>query len=245
MVNEKRNKNQLKRVIFIFSCLLFVSLSYAQEGKKGAPNLPAFDEKKLHFGFLIGFNTMDFRIYNSGQQTDDGNTYYSEVLDLKPGLNIGIVTSLRLNKYFNLRFLPGISFGERDIYYMNQNGEFQENSPLQIKSTFLEFPLLVKFSGSRMHNVKPFMIAGANMKYDLAKNKQDHLLLRSLDLYGEAGAGLDFYMTYFRLSLELRASVGMFDVLNPAGTGEPGDEVYTQALDGLKSRIFVLTFYFE
>jgi hypothetical protein len=96
-----------------------------------------------------------------------------------------------------------------------------------------------------MHNVKPFMIAGANMKYDLAKNKQDHLLLRSLDLYGEAGAGLDFYMTYFRLSLELKASIGLFNVLNPAGTGEPGDEVYTQALDGLKSRIFVLTFYFE
>ena len=245
MVSENRNKNQLKRVIFIFSCLLFVSLSYAQEGKKGAPNLPGFGEKKLHFGFLIGFNTMDFRVYNTGEITDNGNTYYAEVLHLKPGLNIGIVTSLRLNKNFNLRFLPGISFGQRDIYYMNQYGEFPEGSPLQIKSTFLEFPLLVKYSGSRMHNVKPFMIAGANVKYDLAKNKQDHLLLRSLDLYGEAGAGLDFYMTYFRLSIELKASIGLFNVLNPDGTGEPGDEVYTQALDGLKSRIFVLTFYFE
>ena len=222
-----------------------MSLSYAQEGKKGAPNLPAFDAKRLHFGFLIGFNTMDFRVYNTGEMTGNRNTYYAEVLHLNPGLNIGIVTSLRLNKNFNLRFLPGISFGQRDIYYMNQDGTFPENSPLQIKSTFLEFPLLVKFSGSRMHNVKPFMVAGANMKYDLAKNKQDHLLLRSLDLYGEAGAGLDFYMTYFRLSVELKASIGLFNVLNPAGTGEPGDEVYTQALDGLKSRIFVLTFYFE
>lgn len=245
MVSEKSNNNQLKRVIFIFLSFLFVSLAYAQEGKKDAPNLPAFDEKKLHFGFLIGFNTMDFRVYNSGVPTDNGNTYYTEVLHLKPGLNIGIVTSLRLNKNFNLRFLPGISFGQRDLYYMNQNGEFPEGGPLKIKSTFLEFPLLVKFSGSRMHNVKPFMVAGANMKYDLAKNKQDHLLLRSLDLYGEAGAGLDFYMTYFRLSIELKASIGIFNVLNPAGTGEPGDEIYTQALDGLKSRIFVLTFYFE
>ncbi len=245
MVSEKRNNNQLKRIILIFSCFLFVSMVYAQEGKKGAPNLPAFDEKRLHFGFLIGFNTMDFRVYNSGLQTDDGNTYYSEVLHLIPGLNIGIVTSLRLNKHFNLRFLPGISFGQRDLYYMDQNGSFMEASPLKIKSTFLEFPFLVKFSGSRMHNVKPFMIAGANMKYDLAKNKQDHLLLRSLDLYGEAGAGFDFYMTYFRLSIELKASIGMFNILNPAGTGEPGDEIYTQALNGLKSRIFVLTFYFE
>ncbi len=245
MVSEKRNYYQLKKIAFIFSFLLFVTLSYAQEGKKGAPNLPAFDEKKLHFGFLIGFNTMDFRVYNSGIQTDDGNTYYAEVLHLKPGLNIGIVTSLRLNKYFNLRFLPGISFGQRDLYYMNEDGSINENSPLKIKSTFLEFPLLVKFSGSRMHNVKPFIVAGVNTRYDLAKNKQDHLLLRSLDLYGEAGAGFDFYMTYFRLSVELKASIGMFNMLNSAGTGEPGDEIYTQALDALKSRIFALTFYFE
>ena len=245
MVSEKHNSNQLKKAILIFSSFLFVALSYAQEGKKGAPNLPAFDEKKLHFGFLIGFNTMDFRVYNSGVQTDDGNTYYAEILNLNPGLNIQVVTSLRLNKYFNLKFLPGISFGQRNLSFMKEDGTITETSPLKIKSTFLEFPLLLKFSGSRMHNVKPYIIAGANMRYDLAKNKQDHLLLRSLDLYGEAGAGLDFYMTYFRLSVELKASIGMFNMLNPAGTGEVGDEIYTQVLDGLKSRIFVISFYFE
>ena len=235
----------MKKAIFILSSFLFVAFSYAQEGKKGAPNLPVLDDERFHFGFLIGFNTMDFREYNSGVQTDDGNTYYAEILNLKPGLNIGIVTSLRLNKYLNLKFLPGISFGQRNLFFMKEDGTITETSPLEIKSTFLEFPLLLKFSGSRMHNVKPYIVAGVNTRYDLAKNKQAHLLLRSLDLYGEAGAGLDFYMTHFRLSVELKASIGMFNMLNPAGTGEVGDEIYTQVLDGLKSRIFILTFYFE
>lgn len=245
MVNEKVNIIQLKKIVLIFSSLLLALSLFAQKEKKGVPNLRSFDEKKLHFGFLIGFNTLDFRVYNSGLVTDDGNTYYAEVLHLKPGLNIGIVSSLRLNKHFNLRFLPGISFGQRNLYYVDQDGNYDENSPLKIKSTFLEAPLLIKFSGKRMHNVKPYMVAGGNMRYDLAKNKQDHLLLKSLDFYAEAGAGFDFYMTYFRLSVELKFSVGFANMLNPEGTGEPGDEIYTQALDALKSRVFGITFYFE
>ena len=232
----------MKKAIFILFILLAAAPVFAQKDKKKAPNLPAFDEKKIHFGFLIGFNTLDFRVYNSG------NTYYVDVLKLKPGLNIGIVSSLKLNKHFNLRFLPGISFGQRDLYYYQVKGSeiiYEENTPLKIKSTFLEFPLIVKFSGKRMHNAKPFITAGVNTRYDLAKNKQDHLLLRSLDFYAEAGAGFDFYMTYFRLSVELKASIGFANMLNPEGTGEPGDEIYTEALDALKSRVFSLTFYFE
>jgi len=231
--------------------LLFFLISvsvFSQQDKKGAPNLPGFDEKKLHFGFLIGFNTLDFNLYNSGKVTADGNEYYAEVLDLKPGLNIGIVSSLRLNRNFNLRFLPGISFGQRDLSYFkifNDSISAEPTTTLQLKSTFLEFPLVLKFSGRRMHNAKPFITAGFNTRYDLAKNKQDHLLLRSLDLYWEGGAGFDFYMTYFRLSVELKASVGMFDILNHEGTKEPGDEIYTQTLDALKSRVFSVTFYFE
>ena len=229
----------MKKVVFILSLLLLAAPVFAQKDKKKAPNLPAFDEKKLHFGFLIGFNTLDFRVYNSGKN------YYVDVLNLQPGLNIGIVSSLRLNRHFNLRFLPGISFGQRNLHYFTVSGDHPEHNPLKIKSTFLEFPLVVKFSGKRMQNAKPFITTGVNTRYDLAKNKQDHLLLRSLDFYAEAGAGFDFYMTYFRLSVELKASIGFANMLNPEGTKEPGDEVYTEALEALKSRVFSLTFYFE
>jgi hypothetical protein len=219
--------------------MLLAAPVFAQKDKKKAPNLPAFDEKRLHFGFLIGFNTLDFKVYSTG------NPYFADVLHLKPGLNIGIVSDLRLNRHFNLRFLPGISFGQRDLYYYTTSDGHPENNPLKIKSTFLEFPLVVKFSGKRMQNAKPFITTGVNTRYDLAKNKQDHLLLRSLDFYAEAGAGFDFYMTYFRFSVELKASVGFANMLNPKGTEVPGDEIYTESLDALKSRVFSLTFYFE
>jgi len=226
-------------------CLLFSFNLFAQKDKKKVANLRSFDERPLHFGFLIGFNTMDFRVYNSGAGVKpDGSPIYGEVIQLKPGLNIGIVSSYRLRKDLNLRFLPGISFGQRDISFIDENGVIEEE-PLKIKSTFLEFPLLLKYNALRMHNAKPYIIAGVNARYDLAKNKQDRLLLKSFDGYIEAGAGVDMYLAYFRLSIELKTSIGLLDMLDPKGTGEPGDEIYTDALDGLKSRLFCLTFYFE
>ncbi len=229
--------------------LALVAAVYAQGKNSGIANLRSFDERPLHFGFLIGINTMDFRVYNSGvPDPKTGEILYADVLDLTPGLNIGIISSYKLTSKLNLRFLPGISFGQRNMTYIryDENGDFigREES-FKIKSTFLEFPLLLKYNAFRMHNSKPYLVGGINTRYDLAKNKQDKLLLTSLDPYLEFGAGFDFYLTYFRLSVEAKASIGLSNVLNPKGTGEEIDMEYTNALDKLNSRIFSLTFYFE
>lgn len=232
--------------------LLIVLLSSTENSlaqpdeKKGVPNLRSFDEKKLHFGFLIGFNTTDFRIYQSGLRTDENgqNARYAEVLDLNPGLNLGIVTNLRLARKLDLRFLPGIGFSQRDLSFIDETGIRDENL-LKTKSTFLEFPLLLKYSATRMHNAKPYLIGGMTPRYDLAKDKQDRIVLRSMDYYWDIGAGMDFYLNYFRLSVELRASFGINNIHNSNGTGERIDMPYTQAIDKLKSRWVGLTFYFE
>ncbi len=233
------------RTLLVF-LLLFASLfSTAQRAEKKMPNLPGFDERPLHFGFLIGVNTMDFKVTHKPLEDRDESVMgrYGEVVNLNPGLNIGIVSSLRLNRYFNLRFLPGISFGQRDLWFIT-DGE-KDDKPLELKSTFLEFPLLLKFNGARMTNVKPYLVGGINPRIDLAKSKKDGLLLKSTDLYLEFGAGLDMYLTYFRLSTEAKMSVGLRNMLDPAGLGEPEDVRFTGVLDRLTSRLFVFTFYFE
>lgn len=239
----------MKKLILYIFLMLQVNAAFGQGKNSRIPNLRSFDERPLHFGFLIGINTMDFRVFNTGKAIDEqGNLKYGDVLTLTPGLNIGIVSSYKLANNLNLRFLPGISFGQRNLTYITYDkaGNFIEREePIKIKSTFLEFPLLLKYNAFRMHNAKPYLVGGFNARYDLAKNKQDKLLLTSMDGYLEFGAGFDFYLTYFRLSVEAKASIGLANVLNPEGTGEPGDDVYTNALDKLQSRIFCLTFYFE
>ena len=231
----------------LFASFLFLSIgAFAQNKDKGVPNLSTFDEKPLHFGFLLGFNTMDFKVLNSDIANDlNGDSpIYGDVIHLQPGINIGIVTNLRLRKQLDLRFLPGISFGQRDLYFISKGGE-EEKVPLEIKSTFLEFPLLIRYSAVRQQNFKPYVIGGVNGRIDLAKSKKDKIVLNPLDVYMEFGAGIDTYLTYFRLSIELKASYGLTNVLNEKGTGEESDMVYTQAIDKLTSNIFHLTFYFE
>ncbi|WP_439182411.1 outer membrane beta-barrel protein [Carboxylicivirga taeanensis] len=239
----------MKKTVLFILFVLQVALLSGQGKNSRIANLRSFDERPLHFGFLIGINTMDFRVYNTGKAINEqGDVMYGDVLTLTPGLNIGIVSSYKLANNLNLRFLPGISFGQRNLSYIHydKDGNFLEREePIKIKSTFLEFPLLLKYNAFRMHNAKPYLIGGFNARYDLAKNKQDRLLLTSLDGYFEFGAGFDFYLTYFRLSVEAKASIGLANILNPDGTGEPGDMAYTQALNELNSRIFCLTFYFE
>jgi hypothetical protein len=242
---QKNNSLKAFRFILIF-IFCFVVLSLHVVGQKKMPNLPSFDERPLHFGFLLGLNTMDFRVFNSGISNDfnDNDPIYAEVVQLQPGINIGIVSNLRLRKHWDLRFLPGISFGQRDLYFISRSGQ-EDKEPLQIKSTFIEFPLHLKYSAVRQNNFKPYMVIGVNERLDLAKSKKDKIVLRPLDTYLEVGAGIDWYLEYFRFTTELKASFGMADVLNHKGTGEAADVKFNQAIDKLTSNIFHLTFYFE
>ncbi len=233
--------------LFFIVILVVVSLNApCQSKKKKVPNLSTFDQKPLHFGFLIGINTMDFSIQHSGASTPENgyNPLYGELESLTPGINLGIVSSLRLNKNFNLRVLPGISFGQRNISYIDTDGN-RKGEALQIKSTFLEMPFLIKYNSARISNYKPYLIAGVNPRYDLAKSKQDGLALNKFDLYYELGFGIDSYLNYFRFTTEFKISIGFRDIINHEGTGDLLTLPYTQAIDKMTSRIFVLNFYFE
>ncbi len=42
---------------------------------------------------------------------------------------------------------------------------------VRVESSFLEFPLLLKYKGDRLNNVRPYVIGGLNYRYDLAGSK--------------------------------------------------------------------------
>ena len=216
-------------------------------GQKQKPkNESWYDDKLLHFGFSLGFNTMDFNITPS-QNFSDTTALYPDVSKLNPGINIQIVSDLRLNNHFDLRFLPGVSFGQRIVrYYKNK---VLYNDQQKLESSFLEFPLLLKFKGNRLNNVRPYVISGLNYRYDLAGKKQFdaekpiYIRLKRPDLYYEMGAGMDFYLTYFKLSIELKMSNGVRNVL--VNDAYPGHAEFRNAIDKMKSQIWVLSFHFE
>ncbi|HEX7494497.1 MAG TPA: porin family protein [Bacteroidales bacterium] len=236
-----------RRTYYIVLSVIFLLSNLNLYGQKQKPkNESWYDDKPLHFGFSLGFNTMDFNITPSQQyyQTD---SLYPEVSKLNPGINIQIITNLRVSDHLDVRFLPGVSFGQRVVrFYKNR---VLVNEQQRLESSFLEFPLLLKYKGDRMNNVRPYVIGGLNYRYDLAGKKEFddakpiYLRIKRPDLYYELGAGLDFYLTYFKLSVELKMSNGLGNVLIKEAA--PGHPQYYNAIEKIKSQIWVLAFHFE
>jgi hypothetical protein len=217
-------------------------------GQKQKPkNASWYDDKFLHFGFSLGFNAMDFDITPS-EEYYKVDSLYPEVSSLNPGINIQIVTDLRPANHLDIRFLPGVSFGQRNIrFYKNQ---VLYKVQQRLESSFLEFPLLLKYKGDRLNNVRPYVVAGLNYRYDLAAKKEIipedrpvYIRIKRPDLYYEMGAGLDFYLTYFKLSVELKMSNGLRNII--VNDVPAGFEEYRHAIEKMKSQIWVLSFHFE
>ena len=227
--------------------LILVSFSvFAFSQKQKPKNESWYDEKVLHFGFTLGFNTMDFKITpsNSAYMVD---SLIPEVTSLNPGINIQIVTDFKPATYLDIRFLPGVSFGQRNVFYYKGSKLFNDKQTLE--SSFIELPLVFKYKAMRLNNVRPYLLGGFNYRYDLAgkkeydEDKPVYIRLKRGDLNYEVGTGMDFYLTYFKLSVELKMSNGMRDILvhDPA----PGHPEYSDAIEKMKSQIWILSFHFE
>jgi hypothetical protein len=253
---------------FFIILLLLCFSSEAFSQSRLVPNKPEYDLAPYHFGFLLGINEMLFTLkttpgyqekfyYNDDfqqsipdQNSDSANLFNVEATPTF-GFVIGIVGNLRLGEYFDLRFTPSLTFGERDLDYSIKNyySDFEPQTILvtkNIQSTFVEFPLWVRFKGQRIHNVRPYILAGGKWSLDLASNakkKADNasafVFINRKDIYALGGVGFDFYTAYFKFGTELTMSYGLFDILKRDNT------IYTGSIDRMSSKIFQISFTFE
>jgi hypothetical protein len=247
--------------------LLFLCLSAEVFPQSKVPNKPEYDLAPYHFGFLLGINEMFFtiktypdfqkKLYTNTdiQQLPDQNSdsAYLYSMEATPtfGFVIGIVSNLRLGEYFDMRFTPSLTFGERNLDYVINN-YYDSPDPQKlyvtknVQSTFVEFPLWVRFKGKRIQNMRPYILAGGKYSLDLASNakkKADassaYVFINRKDFYALGGVGFDFYTAYFKFGTEITMSYGLFDILKRDNT------IYTGAVDKMSSRMFQISFTFE
>jgi hypothetical protein len=236
-------KIPLIRVFFFFILSISLPFSLFSQG-----NLPGEDYKPFHFGFSLGLNTMDFGIQESGV-IQGGKVYHADVSTLKPGFSVGIVTDMMVVPYVNLRCTPTLNFGERELTY--RAGNDPETTSITISSIPLNVPLLLKLSSERNGNVRPYLLVGTGVSYDLANNKDNPVFLRPLDVYFEFGLGCDLYFSFFKLAPELKLAFGKNNLFVPLSErtelGSLTEEQlrYANALSKLTSRMLTLTFNFE
>ncbi|MFO7868637.1 MAG: porin family protein [Bacteroidales bacterium] len=239
--------------IITFLIILFCWSHYGFAQKKKVQYNPGYDNKPFHLGFSLGFNKLDYRITPSKHLLFPGTT--DSVYRIEPqnttGIHLAIISDLRMGNHLNLRFLPGLIFGQRNLEYTmrdlssdNEEMDFYTYK-MKLPSIHIDMPISLKIRATRINNYRIYILAGMAMKYDLEtkrveKENTDYTIRQEpLDFYYEFGFGIDWYLVYFKLSTEIKLSFGLNNLL----IHEPIE--YSAAIEKLKSRMLIFSFHFE
>ena len=237
--------------------VLFLSLSISSFAQFGVPNLLKYDKRTFHFGFLFGYNLFDFAISSKHDLSEHDSLVAINTRAIS-GASLGIVTNLRLGKYFDLRFIPGLSFGAPymrygirssetgNIYWYPPDHPTDPPQPNNLDAVWIDLPILFKYKSSRMlNNIRAYVIAGSQVSFNVISNKGKKssgagviLQLKPYDVQAQAGFGFDFYCTYFKFSTEVKMSFGLTSVLEK-------ENKYVNSIKSLKAKNFQISFIFE
>lgn len=233
---------------YIFTLLAVVSALFvkAQDpNEKG--NLENYYNEPLHFGFTLGVNRANFIIHpvDHFERLDTLKRVQSTP---KLGFNLGIVSELRLHKYITLRFIPNLSFAERNLQFYFE-GHDTITRTKTIESTFLNFPLDLKLRSKRVNNFGAYILGGGSYSLDLASKRktvnsstninEQIVKLKRDDFSYEMGAGAEFYLEYFKFAIEAKLSIGITNLLIKDNT------IYSNSIDKLNSKVFLISITFE
>lgn len=207
-------------------------------------NLRKYDRSLLHFGFSLGMNYSDISVKLKENIQALDSIYIVEPKGAM-GFNLGIVTDFRLGEHFNVRFIPGISFVGRSMEYtIYEKDTIPKLYDKPVNSVFIELPLYFKFRSRRINNYRIYIVGGGKFLYDMATKEDVQtteviLKLKREDYTWDLGVGADFYMEFFKMSVEVKMAFGLNNLL------VEDDSVFTNSIESLKSKTFLFSIYFE
>jgi hypothetical protein len=230
--------------------LMFVLFSFISFTQKEKPmNYRRFDERTLHFGFMLGLNSSDFTYYQKLNAYQDYGLK-SLTSNATSGGQVGIVSTLKLGTpTVRLRFVPTLSFQERVLNYVFENPDPLGKDILneeRINSTNLDFPLMFQFRTLRLNNFATYLLAGGQYSLDL-QSQQDasqsyidpFIKIKKHDLQGQIGGGVEFFAPYFKFGIELKYSHGFINsfIQDNTDVSKPIDRMY--------NKVWWISFIFE
>lgn len=228
-------------VILLFSIHAKAQLGKSMFTKDPILNLENFDKQRIYWGYYLGFSSFDFK---TDFKTNTGPPI--EVVG-HTGFNVGLVGVLRLQEYFELRFEPGLYYASRTINYSQFTNE--RDGVREVKATYIDFPLLLKFCSLRTGNVRPYLVGGFSSTLNLSSNsksKDDNLLqkfrVKPWTNNYTVGFGVDLYFEYFKFSPSIRGVFGLKNELIP--DADPNSP-WTGNIESLKTRAVLINFTFH
>jgi hypothetical protein len=174
------------------------------------------------------------------------------------GFNVGLVADLKLQEYVSLRFEPGLYYTSRELKYPesffstlpNPFTPSSSDKLREVNSTYLHFPLLLKFLALRAGNIRPYLLGGVSATLNLSSNsksKEDNVeerfRVKPWTQNYELGFGVDIFSEYFIFSPSIRGVFGLNDELirdNP-----PAISPWTGRIESMKTRAIFINFTFH
>ena len=185
-----------KKLVLVFFLIWAGSQTQAQFlTRERILNDENFDKKSWSWGYYFGINRYDF---NFDYKEDRPDIYVEQ----NYGFNVGLLGNKRINEYLDLRFEPGLVYNARTLFYLDIPGD--ENDRIrELNSTYIHFPLLLKFSTKRLNNFKPFVVGGFSYSHNLSSNEKNpddnssgQFRMTNNTFYYEVGFGIDLYLPY-------------------------------------------------
>ncbi len=221
-------------------------------------NRPRNENRPVRFGISVGMNVMDFRVTNTGSistvnEQGDSARYFVTTDKIYPGFTINALIRFRITEDFHFRMLPGICFGQRDLVFYDalegsptQGGR---NTTMKLETAYIDMPMLFVYQAIRFDNARPYILAGLNVRTDLAAYKKlkiekgQLLRLQKFDLAYEVGFGFEFYFPLFKFAPEIKWSGGVLNAISDSYAEGAGH--YRNAIKSLRTQAVMLSFIFE
>ncbi len=231
----------------VMGLALLMSIALGAQSQTAKENLAKFDYRAYHFGFLLSGNSSSFNF-----KLRPDFTFADSLLSVEnnalSGFNLALLASLNVNSTVRIRFIPGLSFQDRGLLFRFRNPD-GTTQPVNVRteSVYLDFPLLVKLRTERIGNFAPYALIGGKLSRDMQsqadvnQSLQDGYILKlakgnsSIDV----GAGADFFLPFFKFTVEMKTEFGMRNVLIQ------DDTPFSAAFDQLRTRSFIISFTFE
>lgn len=208
-------------------------------------NLPNYDNRWLHYGFLIGVHSSSFRTrYSDAYNAGGLDSLHSVMPGNSFGFSLGLIANFRLADYLDVRVMPEVVFYEHQLDYNYTNAGRASVDRQALESTYVEFPLLFKYKSVRRGNNRVYLIGGVEYGIEATgkKNREDEetrLPIKGSNLSLQLGFGLDSYFPLFKFAPEIRFSRGLTNVL-----GEKQNR-YSEPLNRVVTNTITLYLLFE
>jgi hypothetical protein len=221
--------------------LLLVAGSFKGFAQAEKMNNAEHDEKPYYFGITLGFNSAQYKVWQSKYMLE--NDTIKNITPLwKPGFQLGIMGNLKLSNFIDIRTMPSFVLREKALRFTQQNDSSFTNS---FESILFSLPFEFKFKSDRQTNFRFYVCAGGKIDYDFNANtnsrREDEIIkVKPFDFGYNLGLGFEFYFPNFIFAPEIKVSNGLGNSLD-----RNSEEPTNKAIEKISTRMLIISFHIE